>query len=104
MFGHCRMPLPAMYSAADLTVQSSCAAGENTAIQGFGIAFAKAAADPDDPNALAATIVALLQNRKEASRLGRQGRERAVLQFDWSIHTTPAQFPGRCSRRWLSLG
>jgi len=40
--------------------------------------------DPEDPEAIAAAIVRLLENRPLREQMGEFGRERAIAEFDWS--------------------
>ena len=105
--------LPAVYCSADLFVQASREAGQNIAIEGFGIVFIEANAcgvpviggrtggtgeaiahgvsglrvDPYQPQELADAIVRLLHDQDYAQTLGQQGRARAVKEFEWTIQT-----------------
>jgi starch synthase len=39
---------------------------------------------PDDPDALAAALNALVRDPDRAAAMGRRGRERAAAEFDWT--------------------
>ena len=47
---------------------------------------------PEDPEALARAVIAILENRDMAARMASQGRQRAVEQFSWRARAQ------RCSR------
>lgn len=103
--------LPSYYRAADVMVVPSREFTAGAAAEGFGIVYVEAGAcgtpvvggrgggtaesiadglsgfrvDSDDPSAVAAAVLRILQDRQLAERFGRAGRERAVELFDWSV-------------------
>jgi phosphatidylinositol alpha-1,6-mannosyltransferase len=100
--------LPGLYGAADLFAMPSRQLPEAGDVEGFGIVFIEANAaglavlggrsggvedavvdggtgvlvDPDDPEAVAAGLVRLLEDPELRARLARQGQERARTDFD----------------------
>ena len=103
--------LPSYYRAADVMVVPSREFTAGAPAEGFGIVYVEAGAcgtpvvggrgggteesiadgvsgfrvDSDDPSAVAAAVLRILQDRELAERMGRAGRERAVDLFDWSM-------------------
>ncbi len=98
-----------MYQACDLFVLPNCQVGAD--VEGFGMVLLEAAAcgkatiagvtggtkeavvdgktgflvDPTDCDRLVATVERMLNDRQLCTRLGLQGRDRVVGDFDWPV-------------------
>jgi phosphatidylinositol alpha-1,6-mannosyltransferase len=103
--------LPRVYALSDIFVMPSRADEAACDVEGFGLVFIEANAcgkpviggrsggisdavvdgktgvlvDPGDTDGLAAAIVELLEDPELARRMGEQGRQRAIAEFDWSV-------------------
>ncbi len=101
--------LPPIYALSEVFVMASREQLEACDVEGFGVVFLEANAcakpvvggrsggipdavidgitgflvTPDDPEDIATVLTRLLRDRDLASRLGEQGRSRAVREFNW---------------------
>ena len=102
--------LPLLYSAASVFIMASRERADHCDVEGFGIVFIEAAAcgaptiggrsggiedavldqvtgllvDPNDPQAVAESLVHLLSNEHLALQLGEAARLRAIADFSWA--------------------